>query len=37
MSNELMLIISFLVLAIPPFLLYGIYLYDQRKQKEKKS
>jgi len=37
MSNDLMLIISFLALAIPPFVLYGIYLNDQKKQKEKKS
>ena len=36
MSNDLMLIISFLCLAFPPFILYGIYLYDQKK-KEKKS
>ena len=30
-------VIAFLALAVPPFLLYFIYLQDQKKRKEKKS
>ena len=30
-------IIAFLALALPPFLLYVVYLRDQRNKKEKKS
>ena len=30
---SLLLIISFLALAIPPFVLYGIYLNDQKNKK----
>ena len=37
MSNEIAGIIAFLALALPPFLLYFIYLSDQKKKKEKKS
>ena len=29
-------VIAFLALAVPPFLLYFIYLQDQKKRKEKK-
>jgi len=36
MSNDLMLIISFLALAIPPFVLYAIYLNDRKKQENHK-
>ena len=29
-------VVAFLALALPPFLLYFVYLRDQQKKKEKK-
>lgn len=30
-------VVAFLALALPPFLLYFVYLKDQKSKKEKKS